>query len=41
MSASSVLTTDGLHFLTDVDGEEKLGILAVVLIISHYIISGK
>ena len=39
MPHHAVLTTDGLHFLTYVEGAKQLDQLTVVLIISHYIMS--
>ena len=41
MPHNAVLTTDGFHFLTYVEGAEQLDQLTVVLIISHYIISSR
>ena len=41
MPHHAVLTTDGLHFLTDVEGFEQLDQLNVVLIVPQYIISGR
>ena len=41
MPRYAVLTTDGFHFLTYVEGAEQLDQLTVVLIISHYISSSR
>ena len=41
MPHHAVLTTDGFHFLTDVEGTEPLDQLSAVLFIFHYIISSR